>query len=240
MTNEEAIELLRTIEVCSFKDKSKKYFPKDVVEALDMAIECLQSSEMWNGTTTDKRIFAPKGTFQKVFEDGKAEPCEDLEREYEKSKALFHKVVAEDDCISRTALLSRIDAERKHLLDLKMDGAEHIIVHHARRIIEDMPSATPYQTRWIPIKTRPLTEKEKEEYADLGYSEDSISSMYDCPLPEDGEEVLITTRYDDVRTDTFYRDEGCYFETYCDEDDVKAWMPLPQPYKGESEDENEL
>jgi hypothetical protein len=46
-----------------------------------------------------------------------------------------------EDCISRTELLSRIDAERKHLLDLKMDGAEHIIVHHARRIIEDMPVA---------------------------------------------------------------------------------------------------
>ena len=89
---------------------------------------------------------------------------------------------------------------------------------------------------WIPIKTRPLTDKEKEEYADLGYSEDSISFMYDCPLPDDGQEVLVTTRYDEVRTDTFYRDDGCYFETYCDEDDVKAWMPLPEPYKeGESE-----
>lgn len=48
-----------------------------------------------------------------------------------------------EDCISRQELLSRIDAERKHLLELKMDGAEHIIVHHARRIIEDMPSVTP-------------------------------------------------------------------------------------------------
>ena len=47
------------------------------------------------------------------------------------------------DCISRTELLARIDAERKHLLNIKMDGAEHIIVHHARRIIEDMPSVTP-------------------------------------------------------------------------------------------------
>lgn len=48
-----------------------------------------------------------------------------------------------EDCISRTELLSRIDEERKHLLDLNMDGAEHVIVHHARRIIEDMPSVTP-------------------------------------------------------------------------------------------------
>lgn len=50
------------------------------------------------------------------------------------------------DCISRTELLAKIDEERKHLLELKMDGAEHIIVHHARRIIEDMPSVTPQYT----------------------------------------------------------------------------------------------
>ena len=48
-----------------------------------------------------------------------------------------------EDCISRTELLAKIDAERKHLLDLKMDGAEHIVVHHARRIVEEMPSVTP-------------------------------------------------------------------------------------------------
>lgn len=48
-----------------------------------------------------------------------------------------------EDCISRTKLLARIDAEREHLLNIKMDGAEHVIVHHARRIIEDMPSVTP-------------------------------------------------------------------------------------------------
>lgn len=51
-----------------------------------------------------------------------------------------------EDCISRTELLAKIDEERKHLLELKMDGAEHIIVHHARRIIEDMPSEKPKYT----------------------------------------------------------------------------------------------
>ena len=106
----------------------------------------------------------------------------------------------------------------------------------AEKAIEELRDNGVFVGVWIPIKTRPLTDKEKEEYADLGYSEDSISFMYDCPLPDDGQEVLVTTRYDEVRTDTFYRDDGCYFETYCDEDDVKAWMPLPEPYKeGESE-----
>lgn len=56
-----------------------------------------------------------------------------------------------EDAISRNELLSRIDAERKRLLSLKMDGAEHIIVHHARRIIEDLPSVTPQPKigKWI-------------------------------------------------------------------------------------------
>lgn len=70
------------------------------------------------------------------------------------------------DCISRQKLLSRIDAERKHLLDIKMDGAEHIIVHHARRIIEDMPSITPS----IP---------DSENDFDLGYNSGYADAMFD-------------------------------------------------------------
>ena len=53
-----------------------------------------------------------------------------------------------EDLISRQALLEKIDEERKHLLTIKMDGAEHILVHHARRIIEDMPSVTPKAELW--------------------------------------------------------------------------------------------
>lgn len=87
-------------------------------------------------------------------------------------------------------------------------------------------------TGWIPIKIRPLTEAEKEEYKSEGF--DDIEVMYDeCSLPDDGQEVLVTTRYDDVVLDTFYTDDGCYFESYCDADDVKAWMPLPDPYKSQ-------
>lgn len=115
----------------------------------------------------------------------------------------------------------------------------HICAVHEilNEVIGPSASSLEKPNKWIPIKTRPLTNKEKEEYADFGYSEDSIDSMYDCPLPEDGEEVLIITRYDEVTIDTFYRDEGCYFETYCDKDDVKAWMPLPKPYKAEGSGE---
>ena len=92
---------------------------------------------------------------------------------------------------------------------------------------------------WTPIKTRPTTEEEKkyfEEYADY-----VCDTMWDCPLPEDGQEVLITTRHGEVTTDTFICDGsyGSYFETYGDDGDVLAWMPFPMPYtdKEPSEDD---
>ena len=91
--------------------------------------------------------------------------------------------------------------------------------------------STSYEERpqddWIPVKYRPLTEKEKEEYPDSDF-------MYGCQLPDDGEEVIVTTSSGYVVEDTFCRsgrDEGCYFECYCDEGDVIAWKPKPKPYE---------
>lgn len=77
---------------------------------------------------------------------------------------------------------------------------------------------------WIPIKTRKLTEEEREKYPNSTF-------MYDCQLPDDGEDVLVTTWGGNVALDTFCRDDGCYFEYGCDEGDVIAWQPLPKPYE---------
>lgn len=153
---------------------------------------------------------------------------------YDAEKETFIPIKYElcEDCVSREAMLNGLASIAK--AKAKSDE-QKALMGRVMFFTEQLPPVTPKQ-KWIPIKTRPLTDKEKEEYADLGYGEDSINFMYDCPLPDDGQEVLVTTRYDEVNTDTFYRDDGCYFETYCDEDDVKAWMPLPEPYKAESED----
>lgn len=81
-----------------------------------------------------------------------------------------------------------------------------------------------YKDGWTPIVTRPLTEKEKEEYPDATF-------IYDCHMPDDGEEVLVSTIWG-VCIDTYCAEpEGCYFENYCDEGDVLAWQPKPKPYK---------
>ena len=76
---------------------------------------------------------------------------------------------------------------------------------------------------WIEVKIRPLTEEEKEIY------EDGCEFIYDCELPDDGDEVLISNRYG-VAFTNFYTDYGCYFENYEDEGDVLAWMPIPKPF----------
>ena len=70
--------------------------------------------------------------------------------EKEKAKAVLDKLldmiedkedideIEPDDYISRKELLAEIDKERDWLLNHNMYAAEHIVVHHARRIIEDM------------------------------------------------------------------------------------------------------
>lgn len=100
---------------------------------------------------------------------------------------------------------------------------------HWYSYIEKMPPVKPQQG-WIPIKTRPMTEEEKEEI------EIEYAYMYDCLLPDDGQDVLITDRWGNVEVDTFCDDYyGCYFETNCDDDEVIAWMPLPEPMKKENQ-----
>lgn len=74
----------------------------------------------------------------------------------------------------------------------------------------------------------------EEEKGAIGHE---YAFMYDCPLPDQGQEVLITDCYGNVEIDTFCRDhEGFYFEDNCDDGEVIAWMPLLEPYKAESED----
>ena len=80
--------------------------------------------------------------------------------------------------------------------------------------------------KWIKIEYRPMTKEEKEDH---GIQDLQEAQMLNCQLPEDGQEVLITTN-GMVRTAIFCEEYGeCGFE---DEDisDVQAWMPMPKPY----------
>ena len=61
------------------------------------------------------------------------------------------------DLIDREAAIEAIDHEREILLNQGRDGAEHVVVHHARRLIEDMPTilAVPLDKlcKWLAVCT---------------------------------------------------------------------------------------
>ena len=83
------------------------------------------------------------------------------------------------------------------------------------------------KSRWIPVSYRARTEEEKKR------SEPEIDFVWTCPLPNDHEEVLITTRSWGVQATMFRCSDCCYFDDW-DEDDIVAWMPYPQGYKEET------
>ena len=90
-------------------------------------------------------------------------------------------------------------------------------------IIESMPPAQ----QWISFKSRPLTAEEKEEHPEWDF-------ILDCPLPDDGDAILVSTKKY-VAEDAFYNDEdGAYLDSgWVIGEDVIAWQPLPEPFKEE-------
>ena len=81
---------------------------------------------------------------------------------------------------------------------------------------------------WIPFTRRPMTEEEQKDYPNCTF-------IFDCVLPDDGEEILVSNgRF--VWMDAFCNDiDGCYLDGGDDIDEDMAWMPLPTPYKGGDE-----
>ena len=84
---------------------------------------------------------------------------------------------------------------------------------------------------WNVITKRPMDAEEREEWSEeLGYSITDEEAFIYSNLPEEGDEVFITTKWGSVTTDTIGYDGCFYFEEH-DMEDVIAWMPLPKPYK---------
>lgn len=91
---------------------------------------------------------------------------------------------------------------------------------------------------WIPIKMRPGTDEEYENFCKYGDCPREDLRVFDSPMPDNEQEVLITTRWGNVCVDTWYADvDGCFFEYNSDDDDVIAWMPIPEAYKPEVQDD---
>ena len=91
------------------------------------------------------------------------------------------------------------------------------------------PIVEPEQ-RWIPIKWHDCTDEDREKQ---GFSND-IVAVFDCEMPDDDQPILVTTSHGYVNQDVCYIDDGYSLDSGWDWiDDIKAWMPLPEPYRGE-------
>ena len=109
-----------------------------------------------------------------------------------------------------------------------LDG--DMILRIKLKIQAECPTIDP----WIPIKFRPMTDEEIQEREEaLGIKLDPDEKfMFACPLPDDGQEILISTKWG-VSMDTcgYGPDYGYGLEDHADWDGVLAWMPLPEKYE---------
>lgn len=82
---------------------------------------------------------------------------------------------------------------------------------------------------WIPVKWHEITEEERERE---GYPKD-WAVYIDCEMPCDEQEILVQTKSGYIRWDVCYEDGEFGLDSGWDWiEDIVAWMPLPEPYKG--------
>lgn len=87
-------------------------------------------------------------------------------------------------------------------------------------------------SEWKKIVKTPMTEEEKKEWSErLGVDVDYYGAYVYGNLPDDGQEVLICTKWHTISIDTFCNDSDCVYFDNQDIEDVVAWMLLPEPYK---------
>ena len=95
------------------------------------------------------------------------------------------------------------------------------------------------QITWHEVTTRKLTDEERAEYAERGFADYEVPEyIFDCTMPEDGQEILVVTRWG-VGTDCCSVDgDGVNnlleLENRGDWDGVIAWAEMPK-YKQEAE-----
>lgn len=148
-----------------------------------------------------------------------------------------------DDAISRADVEQTVEdnilcyTHSDRAIDQDPDTECHMAIRTALRMLRKdlrkLPPAQP-EPQWIPFKTRPLTEEEKEDYP-------GWDSILDCKLPDDGQMILVSINlhgHERVQYDEFFADGGCYLDSgYELGAEAIAWMPLPEPYAERRENE---
>ena len=116
-----------------------------------------------------------------------------------------------EDAISRQAVIDAFHSKFADGFDIDRWWNSTSVLY----AINEVPSVNPQKTGWIPVSER---------------------------LPEDNELVLFSTKTDRVFEGRFFSDNtdrqwySFRDETFAWNNVVIAWMPLPEPYKAESEE----
>lgn len=84
------------------------------------------------------------------------------------------------------------------------------------------------ERKWIPVSYHEPIEEDGED-TQYGF-------ILDCKLPDEGQEILVSSHGNVSIDECCYDDGGWYLDSYGDWLNVDAWQPLPEPYKaGEQE-----
>ena len=138
-----------------------------------------------------------------------------------------------NDLISRAAAIEAIRKLQGKLEITALDGREKMLIDKAEAQTELM--LLPTAQKWYMITSRPMTEDERKERSEkVGYDiPQDEAVIYNCPLPDDEQVVIIYTNWGKVYFDIFHDDrDRCYFEYNGDMDGITAWIPLPEPPRG--------
>lgn len=131
------------------------------------------------------------------------------------------------------------DVEKFEAINIVADMATHNSVTKDAMLRVIRWLAEPRQSEserivWNEVYLRPVNDEDREVFTEIEL--EGAEGVFVCALPDDGEEVLVQTKFG-VDTDTFVRDEyGCGGENYDDWENIIAWAKMPKGMK-RAEDE---
>lgn len=148
------------------------------------------------------------------------------------------------DLIDRQAAIEAIDKNRQDLLSLGMNGAEHILVHYGRRVIENL--LTDENDEWCdnckeydhnkhccPRFNRVIRKTVEE------VKQNAEQKWISCKerLPEVGRNVLLSVGKGLYTAEGELKHDGTWvqYRWSANIENVDAWAEMPEPWKGEEE-----